>query len=138
MVESSSSSPVSSDVVVSCSPQTNPLQNVDPDLVRTLHRAATLVRSGATNLAEFEILHRLASVLDTDLTTFALDIIDHVRTLDLATLGAGPILPLDPDRVLTTSSPGRSGPRRDYAHAIVTALRIRLHAAHAGDCQEAA
>lgn len=91
-----------------------------------LQRAASLVRSGSSNVAETEIRHSLEHVGDVELSLYAIHAIALVRTLDLASLVVGPLPPRETDRIVRTVSTDRSGPRHDYAHAITTAVRVRL------------
>jgi len=135
MAESSSSP--SSDVVSSCPVDLDAQiadlpREEDGDIVISLQRAANLVRSGAADSAERENQRCLEQVGETALPLFALQVISLVRTLDLASLVVGPLPPLETDQIVRTVSTGRSGPRRDYAHAIVTAVRVRLHAFDGG------
>lgn len=131
MIEATSSLPASHDAPLvggrraESAARAQPLV-VDPELVATLHRAAALVRAGAIETAEREILHRLVTVTDIGVSAYALDAISFVRELDVASLAAGPVLTPDPTRFGAPSAPRRSGPRLDYAHAITTALRVRL------------
>ncbi len=102
--------------------------HTDMVLAASLRRAAAFIRTGSSDRAESELLTCLETFSEEDLASVYIGAITLVRALDLAPLFPGPVLPPDEtDTVVIPPTRRRSSQRRDYAHAIATALRVRMN-----------
>ncbi len=127
MTEMLSAPTASQDVELSRASQSPP-DRTDLALAASLRRAAAFIRTGSRDRAESELLTCLETYSEEELSTVYIGAIALVRDLDLAPLFPGPVLPLEEtDTIVAPPTHRRSSQRRDYAHAIATALRVRMN-----------